>query len=207
MVIIINSVYYSIDDIIQIINRPSYNNSFKNNYYILWNKKIKYLEEYFNDYYKKEKYDFYYYNGLSYNALNIIKHINNLNITYGNTFNRFSNIISLYDLYNPLNMEYGPIVNAISEFIKYNYFYNNKETNIRKVFSLYLNDDDYYYLVARLLFPTYYYDLFKNNYMEKEYSIILNNICNYISYVKRIIIEIKKRHNNMSLLDYVINLL
>ena len=203
--ICINNRDISFDDIINISKKIINNYIYKNNYYEIWKKKIEFLEKYFNEYYK-EGFDFNYYNGLSYNALYIVKYINCLNLTYGRTYNRFYNIHSLYDLYNPINKEYGPIINSIAEYIKYEFFYNKREVEYKKTFSLKLSVEDYYYLIARLLFPTYFYDLFKDN-INNSYQMIISRISEYINYVKRIIIDIKKRHNNMSYLDYIINLL
>ena len=202
MVICISNRDISFDDIINVCLKTKNNNQYKTNYYSIWKRKIEFFEKYYYDYYKKEEYDFEYYNGLSYNALNIVKMINYLNITYGISYNRFYNIKTMYDLDNPLYKKYGPIINSIGEYIKYEYFFKNREVNYEKIFDIPLTIDDYYYLVARLLFPTYFYDLFKNN---EKYDLISNYIYGYISYVKRIIIEIKKRHNNMSLLESIIN--
>ena len=178
----------------------------KKNYFEIWNNKILFMEKYFYDYYNKEKIDFNYYNGLAYNALNLIKNINYSNITYGISYNRFYNINTLYDLYNPFNIEYGPIVDSIVEFIKYSIFYENHYINYDLLFDINLSKEDYYYLIARLLFPTYYYDLFKDNKIINDYKLISNKIYKYISYIKEIIIDIKKRHNDMSLIN-IINLL
>jgi len=195
-----------IDDIIKLSNN-SFINCYKNNYYLLWKKKIDFFESYYKDYYKNDDYDFNYYNGLSYNALNIVKKINYNNIRYGKTIKRFYNIKTLNDLYNPINIEIGPVVNSIVEYIKYEFFYNNREIDYEKIFSISLSFSDYYYFIARLLFPTYYYDLFKDNIIKKDYVIISNRINSYIPYIKRIILSIKKRHLKMPFLDYIINLL
>ena len=150
----------------------------------MWNSKISFIEKYYNDYYSKEKIDFNYYNGLAYTALNIVNKINYLNITYGISYKRFYNINSLYELYNPFNIEYGPIVDSVTEYIKYFFFYKNESINYELLFNIRLTNDDYYYLIARLLFPTYYYDLFKDNKIVDNYRVISNRIVDYISYIK-----------------------
>ena len=203
--VIINNELLSFDYLIKV--NQNYYNILKNDYYSMWKKKINFFEQYYYDYYKMDEYDFQYYNGLSYNALYIVRNINNQNLTYSISFNRFNNINTVYDLENGANREYGPIINSLVEFIKHEFFYNHKEVDYMKIFSIHLTSDDYYYLVARLLFPTYYYDLFKNNNIKGSYSNIISTINDYISYIKRIIIEIKKRHYNMSFLNTIINLL
>ena len=195
------------EDIINISKTNSYYNLQKNNYFYIWNSKISFIEKYCYDYYNKEQIDFNYYNGLAYLALNLIKSINYTNITYGISYNRFYNIKTLYDLYNVFNIEYGPVVNSFIEYIKHSFFYMHKNVDYKAIFDLPLKEEDYYYLIARLLFPTYYYDLFKEDKIKNEYHIISNRICDYISCIKEMIIEIKKRHNNMSFIDSIVNLL
>ena len=195
-----------LNDLFEFYKEETKNIINKNNYYDLWKEKIEYLYTYYKDYFYNDDYDFQYYYGLSLISLNIIKNINNMNIKYGLSFNRFYNINTLYDLYNPLNIEYGPIINTFSEFLK-NSFFKNKIIDYKRIFDLELNVEDYYYLIARLLFPTYYFDLFEDNKIITNYQLIIQNIDNYIKYVKEIILEIKKRHSSMPFLDFIINLL
>lgn len=207
MVIDINNRDFDINDLIIISKKNIITNIEKKNIFYLWKEKIDYLEKYYNKNYSVDIYDFYYFRGISDISLYLMKNINYLNITYGVYFNRFYNIKSLYDLYNPNNIRYGPIINTFSEYIKYEFFYNNKIIDYSKMNELDLTNEDYYYFIARLLFPTYYFDLFKNNEINKKYNLIINNINRYLEYIKEIIINIKKRHINMPFIDYIFNLL
>lgn len=196
----------TITDIIDFSNINIKQNVQKKDYFLLWKNKIDFLEKYYKDYYSRDGYDFYYFYGLSMISLNIMKKINSMNITYGLSFNRFKDINTLYDLYNPFNVEYGPIVDSVSEFIKNEFFFNNKKIDYKEIFNLNLNEEDLYYLISRLLFPSYYFDLYKNNEIKNKYNIIQNLIEEYIAYIKEIFEEIKKRHQ-MPFIDYIINLL
>lgn len=218
IVSIINNKYYvllkvnikkynrllTIDDLIVVSKKAYYSQYNKKDIFNLWKNKIDYLDNYYNKTYNLDNYDYNYFKGVGELALNLLKKINYSNITYGLSYNRFYDIKTLYDLYNPFIIKIGPIINSFSELIKYNFFYNNKRTNYIKVFELNLSNEDYYYFIARLIFPTYYYDLLREDKI-KDYNNIINKIEGYNLYLKEVVLEIKKRHNDMSLLDYVIN--
>ena len=192
-----------------IINLSKYiinNNAYKNNYYIIWKNKIKILNKYYNDCYCFDNYDFNYFYELSNIALKMIKNINFNNLTYGLSFNRFYKVNLLYDLYNKNNYKIGPIVNSITEYIKYSFFYNDREENIFLIDNLDLSREDYIYLVSRLIFPTYYFDILNNNDIDDKHNMIMFKINKYFNYIKSIIMEIKKRHIDMPFIDSIINL-
>ena len=201
----IESSAISFKDLINISNNK-YLYFPKIDYFNVWKNKIDFLDNYYKSYYEIDNYDFNYFRCLSEISLNIIRNIKYQSITYGVTYNRFYNIENLYDLYDPFNATYGPIVNSFAEYIKYRFFYNNEKVSFLDIFDINLNENDYYYFIARLIFPTYYFDLLKNNRIEKDYQKIINNYYNYVEYIKSIILEIKKRHD-MPFLNYIINLL
>ena len=196
----------SFEDIITIIQKNIQIKKPIDNYFDLWKTKLDYLDKFYKENYNDFDYDFNYYKELSELSLRLIKSINIDIVTYGISINRFYNIKTIYDLYNSMNIRFGPVVNTISEYIKYEFF-NSRVVDYNLIFDLDLNINDYYLLIARLLFATYYFDLLKNNKIQNEYINIVNRIEDYLNYVKDIIIAIKKRQNDMSLLDYLINLL
>ena len=193
----------NIEDLIYIL---SLNNSYiKKNYYIIWLQKIDYIEKYIKDY-DLSDYDINYYLGLSNIALNIVKKIDFNNITCGLTYKRFYNINYIFDLLDPFNLCYGAKVDALSEFIKYSFFYKKEKIKYEAIFNLNLNINDYILFIARLIFPTYFFDLLEENNISEKYSNIINSIDRYKEYLKEIIYKIKKRYN-LSFLEYIINLL
>ena len=178
----------------------------KNNYNELWKRKIDYFEDYLLYNNKlNEDINWNYYIGIAENAINYCKNINYNEIKYGIVYNRFYNIKTLYDLLNPINTQYGPVANSISEYIKYLFFCEGKEINILDLLKINLSFMDYKLLISRLLFPTYFFDIFKDNLNYNKYKIIESKTNNYIKYVKRIIMTIKKRHNNMPLIEWINN--
>lgn len=204
----LNDRYIIFDDLIKLSKKIVYPQVVRKDLFNIWKEKIDYLEKYYNSIYSNDIYDFNYFRGLSDISLNIIKNIDFSQITYGLSINRFYNIKTIFDIYNPNNIKYSPIINSFSEYIKHEFFYNNKKrVEYYKIFDMKLNIEDYYYFIARLIFPTYYFDLFKDNKIKMNYELIVNNINDYISNIKDIFTEIKKRHINMPFIDYVINLL
>lgn len=198
--------YINLEDVIELSNIKVFLNSSKINYLQVWENKINFFENYF----KKSKCAFYmdhdYFLGLAEISFTIAKEINFNNITYGFSMNRFYKIETIFDLYNPVNNFYGPIVNSISEYIKYAYFTLNKKEDFNKIFTLKFTKDDILFLIARLIFPTYYFDIYKIEDNYDDYNTIVNKIEGYITYIKEIFEEIKKRYN-LPFLNIIINLL
>ena len=176
----------------------------KINYYVLWIKKIDFIEKYAKDCNMLD-YDINYYLGLSTIATNMIENVDFNNITYKFSFNRFYNINCLYDLLDPFNIKYGPCVNSLSEYIKYSYFYKHKKVDYNLLFNLNLNIDDYYLFISRLIFPTYFFDLLNQNDISSKYLNIINNIDGYILYIKEIFEKIKRRYSKLSSLEIIFN--
>lgn len=202
----IEKLYYNrrimFNDIVQISNLELNLNIKKIDYYNLWKNKIDFLDKYFALNRHDKDFDYEYFLGLAEISLFICKKVNYDNLTYGFSFNRFYNINTLYDLYNPFNTKYGPVANSISEYIKHSFFYLNLKVNIVDIIELYLSDDDFVFLIARLIFPTYFFDLLNNK--ENNYPLIINRLDNYIQYLKDILRAIKKRYN-VPFIDYLIN--
>ena len=194
----------NINDLLFISNINYYIPSFKINFYELWSKKVDYIESYYNNY-CLENIDNNYFICLSTIAINLIKNINFNNVTYRLTYKRFYNIDTLYDMLDPFNIKYGPVVNGIAEYIKYSYFSKKEKVEYKDILSMKLNLEDYILFVARLIFPTYYFDLLNKEDMPISDIQITCNIDEYLEYVKEIINTIKKRYIKLSFLENIIN--
>lgn len=173
------------------------------NWVEMWTKKIDYLEYYINN--KESVSDeikscFNYFVGLGENAIEYVKKTlegeKNVNIKMVISHNRISSNYTLYDLYNPLNLIIDYNSRDISEYLKelfYSKSYNDKKI-IEIVDKINMNEFEYKMLYGRLLFPTFFFDLFDNveiknlnsNYLisiynrAREYEIFLNIIFNRI---------------------------
>lgn len=166
-----------------------------------WNKKINQMCNYISNkdnLLYREYYD--YYIGLSDNAYNYSKNINYKNCLYGLTYKRIEEDYTLYDIYDPCNIIIGPIIKGISTYLK-SCFFKNKEINIEKLIEK-INYDDSILLISNILFPTYFYDVFKYKKQE-ELEKYISNSSSYEKYILNIINEIKKKYQNISSIPWL----
>ena len=187
----------SIDDILFMLNS---NDSIMDNNIIgrtdwvkLWSLKIDYFEYQIGHLIKKYPYIYNtvdYYIGLGENAIEYIKELSeekmstNLSVTH----RRIGANSTLFDLYNPLNLVIDYKVRDIAEYIKDVFF--NSDIDVYKIlnelFSKAIFDKPTLSLLfSRLLFPSYYFDLYENILeMDLNENIILNIIKKSTSYEK-----------------------
>lgn len=110
-----------------------------------------------------------------------------------------------FEFYNPLNFIIDNRVRDVSEYIKNTFFNNKFNSNELRTYLNYnnFNKDDYIYLFARLLFPTYYFDIYDEVINTKsdenmiipildkinDYEKFLVSMYRYIVYEKKVQIE------------------
>lgn len=178
-----------------ILNNKDYSNYKINqsNWLYLWSKKNDYYESItINNIYIKETIN--YYIGLAENAIEFIKY----NDIY--TDRLFICNCNKNDLYNPLNIVLDCKERELGEVIKKEFFYNEisieniknklKNYNIKKV-------------IARLLYPNYYFDIvdeFINNKVDENK---LKNILSKQSKYEELIKEISKYDQSILLPDWI----
>ena len=188
---------------INYLSNSLYTTNTPTNYGILWSKKIDYLEELINENGKKYPIivdSFNYFVGLAENA---ITYYNNIEIS-----NKYKCFIShkriRYTdndecLYNPLNIIFDYKVRDIAEYIKNAFFLNNK--NIYNEIYIYLNRNelsltDIKILIARLLYPSFYFELYEdiliNNKTEKIIIDYIDKLPEYEKYLANIISYLKQ---------------
>lgn len=139
----------------------------RTNWKQLWETKIDYFE--YQMLHVLKKYPLLnntmdYYIGLSENAL---EYLNYINMELGSIcvcHKRLGVNSNLFDLYNPLNLIVDYKVRDISEYLKDSYFNDiNCNVIINKIFNRYIFDRTNLLLfITRLLFPSYYFDLFED---------------------------------------------
>ena len=181
---------------------------YRNDWIHLWSDKIDYYEYQINQFgsdYPILCDSLSYYIGLGENAISYLA--NNIN-------NKSNEVLvvshkrineSKFDFYNPLNLILDNKMRDLAEYIKNSFFY--KKIDYGELYS-YLDSfifskDDYVYLMARLLFPTYYFDVYDeiiNTSVKEtkilpiidkvyEYEKFLYNLYEYIIYKKKVQIE------------------
>ena len=177
----------------------------RTNWFDLWCKKIDYYEYQISELKNKYKLlneSIYYYIGLGENAISYLKN---------NYINKKEEVIvshrrinineGSYDFYNPINFIIDFKTRDISEYIKSSFFYDNTSINEIKTYlnSINLNKNDYVLLFSRLLFPSYYFDVYdeiiNNNLNEDKILNIIEKNSLYQEFLRNIYIFIRKEKN------------
>ncbi len=108
---------------------------------------------------------------------------------------------TLSEFYDPLSFVMDYKVRDIAEFIKSCFFETDiLETELEKwILSLQLSDYGFGMFFGRMLFPSYYFDLYENiiNGKENENKIeqVLSKIDAYIEFLNTIALQITRRHS------------
>ena len=172
----------------------------RSNWYFLWCKKCDYLQEQAESLEKKfniasEPID--YYMGMAETAIAYLK--NNTDTTKKiEELSICHRRINSTDILNPLNIVVDKKERDISEYLKY-IFINKKETLVitRKILiESKLEKESLIRLFARMLYPSYFFDIYEkiiNNY-ENEHKIleIVKRIDEYECYLRELYNEINK---------------
>ncbi len=186
------------------------NNLMRSNWALLWIRKIDYLEYHHWHNYKKYPLlsdSFDYFIGLSENAIsylnNTIKNMSPDSSDIGVISHDIINIDdTIYSLYNPMNIIIDHKSRDLAEYIKNSFFNDN--------FSIFEELDEYFkynyfsfyginLLVARILYPSFYFDKYDEIVNEKiqESSIlkITSRTDEYEKYLQDIFSYLKRYYN------------
>lgn len=145
----------------------------------LWENKVDYYEQNIININNKDILSIYpYYIGLSEIAIRVYKEIGN-NKTKSISHNRLNNELEFYNITN-LKVDYK--VRDIAEYIKKEFFNDNK-MDITFIFNLNLTNDDYLTLYSRLLFPTYFFDCVEVGDNISKYISKINLYEDYLNYI------------------------
>lgn len=182
----------------------------RNNWNILWSKKIDYLEYQINQTGKKYPIlvdSFSYFVGLAENAISYVK-----NTTLEAQKEQIDNEVishrkihkedTIYSIYNPLNIIIDHKSRDVSEYIKLS-FLNNNQNIYQELDTYFQNNYLSYYgirlLFARIIYPSFYFDLYEqiilNIKPESEILNITTRTKEYEKYIKNIYYYLKKYYN------------
>lgn len=207
-----------IEDIFYILD---YNDTIKPNNIIgrmnwanLWSSKVDYFEYHIGHLIKKYPYIYKtidYYLGLAENAISYVKDIKTPASLISICHRRIGVTSTLFDLYNPFNLVIDYKVRDVAEYIKSVFFYGenscvegvvNSENMIvdkcniilERIFKKYIFDNEALKLLfARLLFPSYYFDLYENvidnSLNENVISCIIKKSSAYEEFLKIILLK------------------
>lgn len=167
----------------------------------LWAKKNDYLEfqiEYLGQDHEIIRNSFNYYLGLGENAIQLINLLGKKEYPHTYAHKR----INTSDIYNPLNIIIDLKTRDPAEYIKDNFF---KDQDIKKELNYYLNyinnSLDFITFFARMLYPTYYFDIYEeiitNRKKDEELIKIIQKKDSYEKLLKQIYKNNKKYMNNI----------
>lgn len=195
---------------INYLNNIIITNNIDNNWDYLWSTKIDYLEYQINQSGKKYPLiveSFSYFVGLTENAISYAKNATlELKKDYNNigviTHKKLNINDTLFNLYDPLNITIDYKIRDLAEYIKNSFFEDN--------FNIF-NELNYYFkknylsiylirlLFARILYPSFYFNLYddiiSNKKEEKELLKITSRINEYEQYLYEIYLYLKKIYN------------
>ena len=174
------------------------------NWYYLWTEKLDYYEYQMSQY--KKKYpllyiSFSYYNGLCENAIELVNTISKEKIDMYVNHKRITKSYDYLEFYNPVNFILDIRVRDIVEYYKTMFFY--KRNPIEEVI-YYLNNNIYNQYEAilffgRMLYPSYYFDLYDLIIQEKEpeekMEIILKKTNDYEVFLREIYLNLLYKYN------------
>ena len=196
-----------INDILQFnnINYSTEHQKLKrDNWDELWTQKIDYLEYQVNQIGKKYpliRKSFSYYIGLAENALILFKNTPKEKVKLSLSHRRILENDNKQDLYNPLNMIIDIRIRDICEYFKSCFFNNKNIINEVNTYLYYnkLNYNESCYFIARMLFPTYYFDIYEkiinNEIDEDRLNNIISKVNDYEIFIKNIYINLKSNNN------------
>ena len=171
----------------------------------LWERKMDYLEDLINENGKKYPLivdSFNYFVGLAENAISYYNTIFiDENYKFGICHRKIKIDDTIEELYNPLNIIFDYKVRDVAEYMKISFFNGNK--NSLNEFIWYLNNNylsimEAKLLIARLLYPSFYFDMYEDIMIdEKEEKIITNiltKIDEYEIYLAKLIEMISSKY-------------
>ena len=171
----------------------------------LWERKMDYLEDLINENGKKYPLivdSFNYFVGLAENAISYYNTILiDENYKFGISHKKIKIDDTIEELYNPLNIIFDYKVRDVAEYMKISFFNGNK--NALNEFIWYLNNNylsimEAKLLIARLLYPSFYFDMYEDIMIdEKEEKIITNiliKIDEYEIYLAKLIEMISSKY-------------
>ena len=176
----------------------------RTNWYYLWINKIdniEYERKHLINKYKVIYNSLPYYIGLTENAICYLKYNNIENNNIGVCHNRVNCNDNLIDFYNPINLIIDYKVRDLAEYYKSIFF--NKNIDIKNIINSFktikMNYNDYIYFYIRMLYPSYYFDIYDaiiNGFLKEEKILdIIKEQENYEYLLYEIYLVIKSHYN------------
>ena len=193
---------------------------YRNNWAELWEAKVDYFEYQIKELGRDKKIvlnSFSYYIGLAENAISIV---NNTILNYPN-YNLDNIVLSHrrinypnmeYEYYNPLNFIFDLEVRDVAEYIKSMFFYTDRKKTIKELNNYInktnLNNYTANMLYARLLYPSYYFDVYEKviEDLDDESNLldIINKVNEYELFLKDVYYALRDKYS-IEMISWIIN--
>lgn len=167
---------------------------------LLWSQKNDYLEYQISMLGRKHpliRESFSYYIGLGETAIQLVNSLEKTNVPLIYSHKRISMNDRQYDLYNPLNLTVDFQVRDMAEYLKSRFFSGE---DITEDLTYYLNNAhlstyEYFLFLARLIYPTYYFDLYEeiitDRRPDEDIKKIINRANDFELIIKRVYLYYK----------------
>lgn len=171
----------------------------------LWSIKMDYLEKVINENGKKYPIivdSFNYFVGMAENAISYYNNLSNKEVDNNSLVisHRIINInATVYAIYDPVNIIIDHKARDIAEYIKYSFF--NDNTNIFKELNVYFKynyytKDDVVMLLARVLYPSFYFNMYEDIMINSKEEKIITNITSKLDKYELYLARVFKYFNN-----------
>lgn len=171
----------------------------------LWSIKMDYLEKVINENGKKYPIivdSFNYFVGMAENAISYYNNLSNKEVDNNSLVisHRIINInATVYAIYDPVNIIIDHKARDIAEYIKYSFFSDN--TNIFKELNVYFKynyytKDDVVLLLARVLYPSFYFNMYEDIMINSKEEKIITNITSKLDKYELYLARVFKYFNN-----------
>lgn len=171
----------------------------------LWSIKMDYLEKVINENGKKYPIivdSFNYFVGMAENAISYYNNLSNEEVDNNSLVisHRIININdTVYAIYDPVNIIIDHKARDIAEYIKYSFFSDN--TNIFKELNVYFKynyytKDDVVMLLARVLYPSFYFNMYEDIMINSKEEKIITNITSKLDKYELYLARVFKYFNN-----------
>lgn len=181
----------------------------RNDWANLWSIKIDYIE--YQIIHLKNSYPLIidsvnYYIGMAENAISYFKMLNLNGVSLYVSHRRINKV----DLYNPLELVIDYKVRDLSEYLKESFFHKEKTIyDIKKFLSnIYLSNIDYILLYTRMLYPSYYFDIYERIINNNEDVENIKKVTSLVDDYEELLYEVYKiikRKTNILGIDWINN--
>ena len=185
----------------------------KLNWKTLWEEKLDYYEYQISELglkYNLLRESFSYYSGLCECAISLLNYINYDNIRINIAHKRIKYKETISEFTNPLNITIDNITRDIASYIKINYIKGNINIDyiLNYIDGIKLTNDEYILFMARLLYPSYYFDMYddimQGKIDEEEIKEIIKKSNSFELLLRKLYIFIHER-SNMPTIEWLHN--